>query len=75
MQGLKKLEPEKLPTPGNPKTLVVSSAAGSTGSYVAQIAKHKGYQVVGIVGNSQKIDFVKNLGAVNCVDYSQAKDP
>lgn len=58
---------------GQPKagqTVVVSGAAGATGSVVAQIAKIKGCRVVGIAGGKAKCDWVvRELGADACVDY------
>jgi NADPH-dependent curcumin reductase CurA len=40
-------------------TLIVSSAAGSTGSYAVQVGRHMGWRVVGIVGDPDKVGFVK----------------
>ena len=58
---------------GQPKageTLVVSGAAGSTGSTVVQIGKIKGMRVVGIAGGRTKCDWLVNdCGADAVVDY------
>jgi NADPH-dependent curcumin reductase len=57
---------------GQPKegeTVVVSTAAGAVGSIVVQLAKNKGCRVVGIAGGEKKCDFVKKLGADECIDY------
>lgn len=58
---------------GQPKegeTVVVSTAAGSVGSVVVQLAKNKGCRVVGIAGGEEKCKFVKEkLGADECIDY------
>jgi NADPH-dependent curcumin reductase CurA len=57
---------------GKPKegeTIVVSSAAGAVGALVAQIGKIKGCRVVGFAGGKGKCDFVKSLGADECIDY------
>jgi NADPH-dependent curcumin reductase CurA len=58
---------------GQPKageTVVVSGAAGATGSVVGQIAKIKGCHVVGIAGGPQKCKWVTNdLGFDACIDY------
>ncbi len=47
----------------------MSSAAGIVGSTVVQIAKIKGCRVVGIAGGRDKCDYVKSLGADECIDY------
>lgn len=51
--------------------VVVSGAAGATGSMVVQIAKKilGCKRVVGIAGGPQKCEWVKKLGADDCVDY------
>ncbi|KAI9028761.1 oxidoreductase, zinc-binding protein [Hyaloraphidium curvatum] len=54
-------------------TVLVSGAAGSTGSFAVQIYKSLGCRVVGTAGGAAKCAFVKEkLGADECVDY---KDP
>ena len=42
--------------------VVVSGAAGATGSVVCQIAKLKGAKVVGIAGSDDKVQWLKELG-------------
>ena len=42
--------------------VVVSGAAGATGSVVCQIAKLKGAKVVGIAGSDDKVEWLKELG-------------
>lgn len=58
---------------GEPKegqTVLVSGAAGATGSVAGQIAKLKGCRVIGIAGGPRKCDFVTvELGFDACVDY------
>ena len=58
---------------GNPKsgeTLVVSAAAGATGSLVGQIGKIKGCRVVGIAGSDEKCRrLVDELGFDAAVNY------
>jgi NADPH-dependent curcumin reductase len=50
--------------------VVVSAAAGSTGSFVAQIAKLKGCQVIGIAGGEEKCVFLtKDLGLDGAIDH------
>ncbi|KAL8727463.1 MAG: hypothetical protein Q9166_006051 [cf. Caloplaca sp. 2 TL-2023] len=56
-------------------TVVVSGAAGATGSMVVQIAKHVVgcKRVIGIAGGEEKCKWVKeHLGADACVDYKHA---
>ncbi|KAI8048675.1 oxidoreductase [Syncephalis plumigaleata] len=56
------------PQPG--ETVVVSGAAGATGSLVVQIAKIKGCRVVGIAGGPEKCRYLtEELGADVAVDY------
>lgn len=58
---------------GAPKageTVLVSGAAGATGSVVGQIAKIKGCRVVGIAGGAQKCAWLKDeLGFDEVIDY------
>ena len=58
---------------GQPKvgeTVLVSGAAGATGSVVGQIAKLKGCRVVGIAGGAQKCAWLKEVaGFDEVIDY------
>jgi NADPH-dependent curcumin reductase len=58
---------------GQPKageTVLVSGAAGSTGSFVVQIAKLQGCRVVGIAGGAEKCRWLeRELGADATIDY------
>lgn len=56
------------------ETVVVSGAAGATGSMVVQIAKHivGCKRVIGIAGGEKKCRWVESLGADVCVDYKAA---
>ena len=72
--SLKTIDEGNTPKNGRPKTLLVSSAAGATGSIVVQLAKHQGYRVVGVVGTQDKVTFVKSLGASECICYNDAKN-
>lgn len=51
--------------------VIVSGAAGATGSMVVQIAKKivGCKRVIGIAGGQKKCDWVKKLGADECIDY------
>jgi NADPH-dependent curcumin reductase CurA len=56
--------------PREGETVVVSGAAGATGSLVGQIAKIKGCRVVGIAGGAEKCAWlVDELGFDAAVDY------
>lgn len=56
------------PTEG--ETVVVSAAAGATGSAVGQLAKIAGCRAVGIAGGPEKCDWVvEQLGFDACIDY------
>ena len=51
-------------------TVVVSGAAGATGSVVGQIAKIKGGRVIGIAGGAEKCRLVtEEFGFDACIDY------
>ena len=56
------------------ETVVVSAAAGATGSTVVQIAKAKGCKVIGIAGGPEKVDVVMGLGADAAIDYKATPD-
>ncbi|TXT12923.1 hypothetical protein VHUM_01324 [Vanrija humicola] len=54
-------------------TIIVSGAAGAVGSIVVQLAKNVvGARVVGIAGGKDKVEWVKSLGADDCIDYKEA---
>ena len=55
-------------------TVVISAAAGATGSVAVQLAKNVVgcKRVIGIAGGKEKCDFVKSLGADACLDYKSA---
>ncbi len=58
---------------GQPKagdTVLVSGAAGATGSVVVQVAKALGCKVIGIAGGAEKCAWVTGVaGADACIDY------
>ena len=62
---------------GEPKegdTVVVSGAAGATGSVAGQIAKLKGCRVIGIAGGPEKCTkVVEEFGFDACVDYKDVR--
>ena len=74
LKGMHSIPTENLPPKDCRKTLVVSSAAGSTGSFALQIGKYWGYRTVGIVSSRDKHEFVKSLGADACVCYNDTLD-
>ncbi|RMZ90119.1 hypothetical protein DV736_g2632, partial [Chaetothyriales sp. CBS 134916] len=52
--------------------VVVSGAAGATGSVVGQIAKIKGARVLGLAGSDDKVQWLRELGFDDALNY---KDP
>ncbi len=51
-------------------TVLVSGAAGATGSVVCQLAKLKGCRVIGIAGGQEKCDWLKaECGVDEVIDY------
>jgi len=61
---------------GQPKegdTVVVSGAAGATGSVVAQIAKIKGCNVIGIAGGEEKCAWLEDCGLDHVIDYKATR--
>lgn len=52
--------------------VVVSGAAGATGSVVCQIAKLKGAKVMGIAGSDDKVQWLKELGCDEALNYKDA---
>jgi len=49
--------------------VVVSGAAGATGSVVCQIAKLKGAKVLGLAGSDDKVSWLKDLGCDDALNY------
>ncbi|MCB2061354.1 MAG: NADP-dependent oxidoreductase [Novosphingobium sp.] len=56
------------------ETVVVSAAAGATGSTVGQIAKAKGCKVIGLVGSPEKARVISDLGFDAAIDYRATPD-
>jgi NADPH-dependent curcumin reductase CurA len=55
------------PQPG--ETVLVSAAAGATGSLVGQLVKIAGARVVGLAGSAAKRDWIRGLGFDEVLDY------
>src|SRR5260221_2162494 len=63
----------EIATPKKGETLVVSAAAGATGSIAGQIGKIHGCRVVGIAGTDEKCAWItKDLGFDAAVNYKHA---
>jgi len=57
------------------ETVVISAAAGATGSIAGQIAKQRGCKVIGIVGSADKAELIVNqLGMDGAVNYRETPD-
>lgn len=54
-------------------TVVVSGAAGATGSVAGQIAKIKGAKVIGIAGSNDKVQWLKDLGFDDALNYKDSQ--
>ena len=51
-------------------TVVVSAAAGATGSVACEIARNRGARVIGIAGGAEKVRYLKDeLGIAAVIDY------
>ena len=56
--------------PRKGETIIVTGAAGSVGSLVGQLAKAEGLNVIGVVGNGEKADWIVNeLGFDAAINY------
>lgn len=59
-----------LKAPRKGETVVVTAAAGSTGSIAAQLAKLRGSRVIGVAGGPEKCRFLtQDLGLDGAIDY------
>ena len=62
---------------GKPKegeTIFISSAAGSVGQLVGQIAKHLGLKTIGSVGSDEKVELItKGIGLDSGFNYKNEK--
>ncbi|TVY85521.1 putative NADP-dependent oxidoreductase [Lachnellula suecica] len=52
--------------------VVISGAAGATGSIACQIAKIKGAKVLGVAGSDEKVEWLKELGCDDALNYKAA---
>jgi NADPH:quinone reductase-like Zn-dependent oxidoreductase len=53
------------------KRVVVTGAGGGVGSFVVQLARNAGAHVIAVC-SARKVDFVRDLGAEEVVDYTSA---
>jgi hypothetical protein len=54
--------------------VVVTGAAGATGSVAAQLAKVAGARVIGVAGGQRKIDYLRDtLGLDGAIDYKSSE--
>ncbi len=56
------------------ETVLISAAAGATGSAVGQIAKIKGCRVIGLVGSETKAAAIRDLGFDEAINYRTVAD-
>jgi len=72
INGLSAFFGMEIAQPKKGETLVVSAAAGATGSIVGQIGKIRGCRVVGIAGSDEKCSWLKDdLGFDAAINYKQ----
>lgn len=60
---------EKIGKPKAGETIVVSSAAGATGSVVGQLAKISGARVIGLTSSEEKCAWLRELGYDVALNY------
>lgn len=68
-RAIKKLERLKI---SPDKNIAIIGAAGGLGHYAVQIAKSFGYKVIGVDKGSERLEFVKKLGADHAIDADEA---
>jgi NADPH:quinone reductase-like Zn-dependent oxidoreductase len=52
-------------------TILVHSAAGGVGCALLQLSRNAGWQTIGVVGNSDKIEIAEDMGATHIIDKSR----
>jgi NADPH:quinone reductase-like Zn-dependent oxidoreductase len=52
------------------QTVLINGAGGSAGSFALQLARLRGAEVTG-VDNTEKLDFMRSLGADHVIDYTR----
>lgn len=57
---------------GSGMTAVIHSAAGAVGSLTTQIACEAGASVIGLAGGAAKVEYARQFGAVEVIDYRAA---
>ena len=55
-------------------TVLISAAAGATGSTVVQLAKATGCRVIGLAGSAEKAEAVRAIGADVAINYRATPD-
>lgn len=56
------------------ETLLITGAAGGTGTSAIQLAKHIGARVIAVVGGADKVKIVRGLGADEVIDHRATPD-
>jgi NADPH2:quinone reductase len=52
-------------------TILIHAGAGGVGYIAIQIAKHTGATVITTIGNREKAEFCKSIGADHCINYKE----
>jgi len=55
------------------ETVLVTAAAGGTGSFVVQLAKIAGNHVIGTCGSDDKVAFLQSIGCDRPINYKQER--